>query len=42
MVALAQTAARMMLSVSGYNLERTLRSLDAWTAEYASRGGTAR
>lgn len=38
MVALAQTAARMMLSSSGYNVERTLRSLDAWAAEYAARG----
>ena len=38
MVALAQTAARMMLSASGYNVERTLRSLDAWAAEYANRG----
>ena len=38
MVALAQTAARMMLSANGYNVERTLRSLDAWAAEYANRG----
>ena len=38
MVALAQTAARMVLSATGYNVERTLRSLDAWTAEYADRG----
>jgi hypothetical protein len=42
MVALAQTAARMVLSATGYNVERTLRSLDAWTAEYANRGEGSR
>lgn len=37
MVVLAQTAARMMVSVTGYNLDRTLTTLDAWATEYANR-----
>ncbi len=35
MMALAATAARALLSVHGYNVERTLRVLDTWAAEYA-------
>jgi hypothetical protein len=40
-IALAHTAARMMLSASGYNLERTLETLDAWADEYATRAQAA-
>ena len=35
MLALASLAARAMLASNGYNVERALRVLDAWTAEYA-------
>jgi hypothetical protein len=35
MIALAALAARAMFAANGYNVERTLRVLDAWTAEYA-------
>ena len=35
MLALATLAARAMFASNGYNVERTLRVLDAWTAEYA-------
>jgi hypothetical protein len=35
MIALAALAARAMFPSHGYNVDRTLRVLDAWTAEYA-------
>ena len=35
MLALAVTASRALLSAHGYNVERTLRVLEAWAAEYA-------
>ena len=34
-MALAAVAARALLSAHGYNVERTLRVLDSWAAEYA-------
>jgi hypothetical protein len=41
MMALAATAARALLSAHGYNVERTLRVLDAWAAEYADDSAAA-
>ena len=41
MLALAVTAARALLSAHGYNVERTLRVLDAWAAEYADDAAAA-
>ena len=35
MMALAAVSARALLSAHGYNVERTLKVLDAWAAEYA-------
>jgi len=34
-LALAGVATRALLSVNGYNIERTVRLLDTWAAEYA-------
>ena len=36
MMALAAVSARALLSAHGYNVERTLKVLDTWAAEYAS------
>jgi len=41
MLALAALAARAMFASNGYNVERTLRVLDAWTAEYADDAAAA-
>jgi hypothetical protein len=41
MLALAVTAGRALLSAHGYNVERTLRVLDAWAAEYADDSAAA-
>ena len=41
MLALAALAARAMFSSNGYNVERTLRVLDAWTAEFADDAAAA-
>jgi len=41
MIALAATAARALLSARGYNVERTLRMLDTWAAEYADDAAEA-
>jgi hypothetical protein len=41
MIALAALAARAMFASHGYNVERTLRVLDAWTAEYADDAAAA-
>jgi hypothetical protein len=41
MLALASLAARAMFASNGYNVERTLRVLDAWTAEYADDAAAA-
>ena len=41
MLALAVTATRALLSAHGYNVERTLRVLEAWAAEYADDGAGA-
>jgi hypothetical protein len=35
MMALAAVSARALLSAHGYNVERTLKVLDTWAAEYA-------
>ena len=35
MMALAAVSARALLSAHGYNVERTLKALDTWAAEYA-------
>jgi rhamnose utilization protein RhaD (predicted bifunctional aldolase and dehydrogenase) len=35
MMSLAAVAARALLSAHGYNVERCLKTLDAWAAEYA-------
>ena len=36
MMVLAAVSARALLSAHGYNVERTLKVLDTWTAEYAA------
>jgi hypothetical protein len=35
MMALAAVSARALLSAHGYNVERTLKVVDTWAAEYA-------
>jgi hypothetical protein len=41
MLALAALASRAIFAANGYNVERTLRVLDAWTAEYADDAAAA-
>jgi hypothetical protein len=41
MLALASLAARAMFASNGYNVERAVRVLDAWTAEYADDAAAA-
>jgi hypothetical protein len=37
----AAVSARALLSARGYNVERTLKMLDTWAAEYADDGAAA-
>lgn len=36
MMALAAVSTKALLSAHGYNVERTLKVLDTWAAEYAA------
>ena len=38
-MALAGVAARSLLTASGYNVERTIKTLETWQAEYADDTG---
>jgi hypothetical protein len=41
-MALAGVAARSLLTVNGYNIERTIKTLETWAAEYDDDAETAR
>lgn len=41
-MALAGVAARSLLTVNGYNIERTIKTLETWAAEYADDVETTR